>query len=335
MRSMSPLATAVVALATSTPALAQSPAAAPGVPAAPSSAHAVSPDTPGTFLFSDRRFHDDPEVFWPGFVRGLRGFEDFYEPVGNPIYFESPFNTSGLRALYLFHRFAEGSALQGGDLSVYALQARLALTERLSFIATKDGYSVLDADALPSDEGWNALAAGLKYTFFADREAGMVAAAGIRYQFDSGEAKVFQDGVGEFSPFISFAKGWDRVHLVACLTDRIPDDDNDGNNVLQWDVHLDWEIAPDVLKGFAPMIEVHGLHYLSDGDRTPLSVGGADYTNLGSTDVSGSTVVWIGGGFRWKFTPNFSLGAVYEYPLTNRNADIFGDRITIDFHIDW
>lgn len=38
-----------------------------------------------------------------GFLTGLRGFEDFHEPVGQPLYFESPFNDTGIRALYLKH----------------------------------------------------------------------------------------------------------------------------------------------------------------------------------------------------------------------------------------
>lgn len=81
--------------------------------------------------------------------------------------------------------------------------------------------------------------------------------------------------------------------------------------------------------------ELHGLHYLSDGERTPLPVGGADYANLGSTDVEGSTVIWFGIGGRLKFNPRTSIGATYEYPLTNRDADIFGDRVTVDFIVSW
>jgi hypothetical protein len=147
----------------------------------------------------------------------------------------------------------------------------------------------------------------------------------------NGDAKVLQGGVQEFSPFISVAKGWDKWHLIADLTDRVPLDNDKGNNVLQWDVHADYE----VVKGFAPMVELHGLHYMDNGTRTGLSVGGVDYTNLGSVDVSGSTVVWLGVGARAKLTPNLSLGATYEHPLTNSKADIFGDRITVDFELTW
>jgi hypothetical protein len=308
---------------------------------APTTAPAADrlPSGPGvsdkaTFGVSDERFHSDPHVGWDGFLSGLRGFEHFYEPLGNPLYFESPFNNTSARFLYLHHSFADKSQLAGGDLNVYALQLRVALTERLGFIATKDGYSDLNTGALPDNDGWNAVTAGVKYAFYVDREADMVATGGVRFQINSGEAKVLQDGTFEFSPFVSVAKGWDKFHMIASLTDRIPDGDK-GNNVLQWDLHTDYEIAPETLKGFAPFIELHGLHYLSDGSRTGLSVGGLDYTNLGSTDVAGSTVIWFGIGARYKFSPNFSVGADYEHVLTNRNADIFEDRVTVDFIVTW
>lgn len=288
-----------------------------------------------TFLFSDNRFHSDPTIGWEGFIKGLRGFEHFYNPVGNPLYFETPFNNTGVRFLYLHHEFPDDSQLQGGDLDVYAMQARIALTDRLAFIATKDGFSDLDAEILPEDQGWNDIAVGLKYLFWIDRENDFVSTLGVRWMLDNGDDGILQSGNNEFSPFISAAKGFDRFHLIGNLTGRIPIDDDDGNHIIQWDLHADYEIWPEVLKGFAPMFEVHGLHYVSDGERFPLSVGGLDYTNLGSSDVEGSTVVWGEWGARWKFSPNFSVGATYGYPFTNRDADIMGERVTVDFEITW
>lgn len=311
------------------PCLAQTGASTPPPPAeAPAASSGMAPDA--RFALSNER-GPDSKVLWDGFLNGLRGFEQFYAPVGNPLYFESPFNNSELRFIYLYHEFPDKSVLDGGDVSVVALQARLALTERLGFIATKDGIANFDSGALPDDSGWMALAAGLKYAFYVDREKDLVANAGVRYMFDSGDDGVLQSGVQELSPFLSVAKGFDKLHFIGNVTDRIPFDGDDGNNVFQWDLHTDYEILP----GFAPMIEFHGLHYFSDGERTPLSIGGADYTNLGSTDVDGSVVIWFGVGGRLKFNPHTSIGATYEYPLTNRNADIFADRVTVDFIISW
>ena len=294
------------------------------VAASPSKAH---------FALSDQSWFGEDDPNSEGFLTGLRGFNHFYEPIGNPIYFESPFNYTGARFIYLHHSFADDSQLAGGDLSVYALQLRLAITERLGFIATKDGYSDLKADALPNDKGWNDLAAGLKYVFYVDRENDTVATVGFRYMIDSGDEEVLQGGVGELSPIVYAAKGFDELHLLASASLRIPMDSDDGNTIFQWSLHADYELSPESMPGFAPVFELHGLHYLDDAARTPLSVGGLDYTNLGSNDVAGSTVIWAGLGARYKLNPNTQIGLDYELPLTNRNADIFGDRITFDFHI--
>lgn len=306
--------------------------AAPAPAAAPADAPVADVGAvKGTFLLSDKRFHSDPEIGWKGLLSGLRGFENFYAPVGNPLYFENPINDTELRALYLHHDFSGKSQLQGGHVNIWALQARIALTERLGFIATKDGYSSLHSGLLPHEEGWNDIAAGFKYVVYVDREHDAVGTVGFRYQGGNGDAKVLQGSAQEWSPFISAAKGWGKFHLIGNLTDRVPTDKNKGNNVLQWDIHTDYEVC----KGVAPILELHGLHYLSNGNALPLSVGGADYSNIGSQYVSGSTVIWLGAGLRVKFTPQVSVGATWEQALTNEHADIFKDRLTVDLILSW
>lgn len=283
-----------------------------------------------TYLLSDQRAHSDPEILWPGFLTGMRGFEDFYEPIGQPLYFESPFNNTSLRLLYLWHKFPKGSNLGGGDLSVFAAQIRIALTDRLGFIATKDGYSVLRAGILRPDEGWNDIAIGLKYAFIVDPSNDFVLTGGIRWEWSNGDQEVLQGGAQELSPFVSFAKGWDRFHMLGSLSYRAPMDRHDAVHIISYDLHFDYEILPEHLPGFAPVLELHGLHYLSDGDMLPLSVGGLDYTNIGSENVAGDAVFWAGLGFRWKLTPHASLGSTFEYPLHNPNNDIMGARVTAD-----
>ena len=83
------------------------------------------------------------------------------------------------------------------------------------------------------------------------------------------------------------------------------------------------------------MIELHGVHYMSNGTRLPLSVGGLDYTNLGSSDVDGSSVVWAGVGARYKLCPHASVGATYEMALTDKDDDIMDNRVTLDFELTW
>lgn len=316
----------------------------PAAPAAPATEHTTGaacacsvchPDLTmsptAEYLVTKDRLTPNETILWPGFLTGLRGFEHVYDPIGQPIYFESATNDTNLRLLYIHHEFPDKNVISGGHLDVAAAQVRVALTERLGLIATKDGYSWLDADALPEGEGWNDLALGLKYVIYADKELDLLITPGIRYQGGNGDAEVLQGNSQEFSPFISVAKGFGDLHLMANLTYRIALDSDRGNDVFQWDLHMDYE----VFRGIAPCIEVHGLTYLTDGELAPFKVGGLDYANLGSTSVAGDTVVWMGVGGRVKLTPNISVGSTYEFTLTNVNEDIMDNRVTVDVTFTW
>ncbi|MGE3173468.1 MAG: hypothetical protein AB7O97_12655 [Planctomycetota bacterium] len=267
------------------------------------------------------------------FLRGMTGFEHFHEPIGQPLYFESPFIETSVRPLLLRHDFAKGSVLQGGEVQVYAIQARIALSDRLAFVATEDGYSELRTGLLGEDEGWNDLAAGLKYAAIVDRENDFVLTTGLRYKAENGHRGILMGGVDEFSPFVSAAKGSGDLHTVTGLCWRVPLDDGDGNQVLHWDVHVDYDLNPDSDRVVAPVLEVHGVHYLTDGD-VGLPIGGLDYTNLGS-QVGGDFVAWGGVGIRAELAHKVELGAMYEFALTDRNDDIFDRRVTIDWIFRW
>jgi len=100
---------------------------------------------------------------WTGFLTGMSGYEDFVMPVGMPVYFEDPFITTDVRLLYIYHTIPHRSALRGEQVHAAAAQIRVALTDRLAWIATKDGYSWVDNHITPAGEGWNDFAVGLKY----------------------------------------------------------------------------------------------------------------------------------------------------------------------------
>ena len=268
-----------------------------------------------------------------GFLTGLRGFENFHEPLGQPLYFESPFNDTGVRALYLRHEFSDNSPLMGGDVTIYAVQARVALSERWQFLATKDGYSELSTGLLGDDEGWNDLAFGIKYVLHADEQQDCVVSTGIRYMAENGHRGILQGGVDEWSPFVSLAKGYGDFHALSNVTLRVPSDTNDGNVVGHWDVHLDYSVNPDSQAVFAPLFEIHGVHYLDDG-ATALPIGGLDYANLG-TQPAENFVAWAGIGARLEIGHQFEIGACYEFALTDPDDDIMDSRITVDFIARW
>lgn len=274
-------------------------------------------------------------ILWPGFLTGLRGFEGFAPPLGNPIYFEDPRIRSEIDIVHVWHKFPGGSTHSGGDLNLVAVQLRLALTERLALIANKSGYIWLRSDALPDHDGWADIALGLKYALVVDRDNQFLLTAGVRWELENGTGGALQGNGQELSPFVSFAKGWDRFHLMGNVTGRIPLDRDEGNHVISWDLHADYEVCPRALGGLFAVAEVHGLHYVRSGNRIGLDVGGIDVASLGSTNVAGSSVFWAGIGLHWELTPNISIGSMWEFPLHNADGDSFGQRVTSHLRISW
>ena len=61
-------------------------------------------------------------------------------PVANPIFFEDPVIRSEIRPIFAYHRIDDGFITGGGEAYLYALQLRYAITDRLAFIATQDGF---------------------------------------------------------------------------------------------------------------------------------------------------------------------------------------------------
>lgn len=258
------------------------------------------------------------------FLTGMEGFEDFVKPVGMPFYFEDPFIDSDVRLVGVWHALPEGRG--GGEIWVAAAQLRIALTDRLSFIATKDGYSWLNAGVAEGD-GWNDVAIGLKYNFYQNEDDQYLISGGLRWEFPIGEAEALQGGDShEFSPFVAIAKGWDDFKLLATINGRIPTDSTEGLYGLTWHLHLDYKMT----ETFRPLVELHGIHWLSNG-KGPLS--GTDYLDvgsLGSRDIDGNDFFSIGAGFRWEVTENVSLGATYELPLEDQDDDLQEQRVTVN-----
>ena len=264
-------------------------------------------------------------ILWQGFLYGDQYFRDKPRPVGSPLYFEDPFINSDLRFIYLWHDIPNGTQLRGGDLNVYALQARVALTERLQFIATGNNVSHLRGPIIDDATGYNDIALGLKYAVLVDHANDFLLSSGLRWKLSNGHAKVLQGNVDELSPFVTAYKGWGKWNFIGDVAGRLAMDEHQGNHVLSWDFHVDYEVCSH----FFPMLEIHGLHYLSDGDRLPLDVGGLDYANIGSHDVAGKNVYWGGIGFRIPIVEHVSWGVVYEFPLQDpQNNDIFEQRVT-------
>lgn len=135
--------------------------------------------------------------------------------MSNPIFARDPRSSTHARFLFINNWTPDAHAVAPDDqLQVYAVQVILALTERLSLIAEKDGYAVINRG--PLSEGLLNIAAGLKYAFVRRPESRFIVSGGLVFEAPTGESAVLQgDGSGALTPFLSAGKGWGAFHTIA------------------------------------------------------------------------------------------------------------------------
>ena len=245
------------------------------------------------------------------------------EPVSSGTTFESPVIDSNIEAHAVRQNFPSDSVFAGGGFNLYALQARVAVTERLALIATKDGYIDLDPDALPDESGTADIAGGIKYAAYIDDEQGIIITPGLIIETKSGDTDVFQgNGDGLIRPFVS--AGWDLgpTKVLGEFAYNQPLDDDAEATSIDYHLHVSHEVHKDLF----PMVEINGITYTSNGTAFPANFEGGDLINLGATNVAGNTVITGALGAAYRIGDRWQAGIVYEWPLTSRE-DLLDDRI--------
>ncbi len=248
-------------------------------------------------------------------------------PVTNPLFFEDPLIHSEVRPLAMWHNIDKGFATGGGDVRVYAAQLRYAITDRLAFIATKDGYIDVDPGVGTSTDGWADIAAGLKYALIDSADRQFVLTPGIKLELPTGNTSVFQgNGSGEWNAFVSAIKGWDDFHATASAGVRLPNDWDRETASAHYSLQLDYYVC----RWFIPFVAANGQTVLSEGKGLPLTVEGFDLINFGSRNAEGRTQIALGGGFRSRLHEKVDFGFAYEFGATDPKG-LFKDRYTLDF----
>jgi len=254
-------------------------------------------------------------------------FDRFISPMTNPVYFEDPRNLTEAKLLFLNHRIP-GNVLGGGNVQLAAVQLRFALTERLSLIATKDGYIFAGGDDAPDINGFANVALGLKYNIFADPEMQRLLSIGTRIELPTGSYHALQ-GNSATSNFDLFLTGGTQLgelsHFVSASGLRLPADHNQQNSQFYWSTHLDRRLRNRPLYG---LVECNWYRWLSNVAGGP-PVGGLDLYNLGSSGVADTNIVTGAIGLKYKPSAALEMGLCYEIPLTNRK-DLIQDRLTAD-----
>lgn len=296
-----------------------------------------------------------PEWF-PDFSCEREGrYPGFIPPMTMPYLFEEPFVTTGVSGHVIWHEFPNESAFQGGDIWIVALQARVAITDRLAFIATKDGVAVTHPDSdsqLEDQTGLFNISAGLKYALVDRPEDRFILTPSFRVEVPTGTHNVFSgSGSGIAIPAVSTGWGLGDFHVLGDFGAQLPFT-NSQSSSLFYNLQLDYA----VWQHLTPFFSVNGLYYTSSGGgelgvdtkafgNVELSTAqdvlfgaditdrrrfeGVDVLNLGSEGVSGNSIVSVAFGGRVPLGKRVSLGLAYEIPVTQRE-DIFDQRATVN-----
>jgi hypothetical protein len=258
----------------------------------------------------------------------------YVPPITGAIVNESPYITTEIRPIYMYHWIPDSFVTNGGYAQIFAVQLRAAVTDRLAVIATKDGYADLHFDdVLPDDDGFVNIAAGLKYAVLDDADDEQILTIGLRYEAPTGNlesAGIDMQGTGDglVDVFVTGATAiGDRAGVQASAgVNMALDTDNDSSS-FHAAVHADYELVDTLFAVF----ETNLISTIIEGDRTDSSAVGSfegfDVVNFGSTDSG--TVVTLGFGARVQVTDCIQFGTAYEFAATDRE-DIFEQRLTFD-----
>jgi hypothetical protein len=254
-----------------------------------------------------------------GFLESDRAFDDFIGPISNPVLTKDPRSLTEARALFVENWFPEGnSVLRGGDVQIYGLQVRAALTERLSFVADKDGYASLSAKGLPHQTGWLNINAGLKYLLIRDVENQTLWSVGATYEPPTGEAKVFQGNHSGFvTAFTTFGQQIDYWHLLLNGGYQTGITDRQSSSFFYSQIHVDRQL----FGWLYPLAEFNFFGYNSGGQNLPAALGEFDgLINFGTQGQAGRTFVTFALGLKAKVNCHLDVGVAWDTPLGDKNV---------------
>lgn len=248
----------------------------------------------------------------------------FVAPVTWPYFNENSIVSSDVRAWAVYHSFDSDVGID--NAKVYAVQARLALTKELQFVAYKDGYTDFSS-AL--EDGWNDVGAGVKWAFIQDYKNNFHMAVGAGYEFAFGDSTIDNDD--EYRLWVSADKGFGPLHVGGTVNLRYGDDTSSVSPLLGDSTSLSIHGRADyyVNKYVSPVVELNLLLPLDDnGGNNFLS--GADVANWASDEVTCT----LGLGVEVRPIEHLGLRGAYELPLTDDN-DLFGWRVTFSATYDF
>jgi hypothetical protein len=270
------------------------------------------------------------------------GFSQARRPISNPTLFDLALPTTNIHPIFIYHSLPNevsttvGNVPLGGDVEVYALQFEIAVNDRLSIVATKDGYVDMNPDAtLGSSDGFANLGAGVKYAFILDPVSRTAVSGTATFEVPIGDDEVFQgEGDGSMNLILNGLKLVDQWQFAGSVGAVIPFSHEQSTSSFV-SAHASYEVS----KWFIPLVELNWFHVWDAGDGGNLyppvsSIGqfeGNDFFNLGAANShENRDLVTVALGFRSRLTDSIDVGAAYEVPLTNDENSLIEDRVTVD-----
>ena len=276
------------------------------------------------------------------------GFANSRRPISNPTLFDLAVPRSNVHPIVIHQNMPSivrsgtgGSVPLGGDFQLYAVQFEYAFHDRLSLVATKDGYVDFNPDTTLSPEtGFANIAAGLKYAFIYQPENQFALSGSATVEIPTGSSSVTQgSGDGAVNLILSALKLNGSLQLAGGAGVHLPIDMDAESTTSFVSTHISYEVNPY----FTPLLELNWYHVLEEGDggnrfkqiggALPGAIGfeGGDLLNWGASNAKeNADIVTLAAGFRSKLNEDFTLGLAYEIPLTDKEANLMESRITLD-----
>lgn len=280
-------------------------------------------------------------------VASADGFAQARRPISNPTLFDLALPGSNIHPIFIYHNLPSnvsstlGPLPVGGDVQVYALQFEIAVNERLSIVATKDGYVDFNPDATLADEsGFANLGLGAKYAFVLDPVSRTAISGTMTFELPTGNSDVLQgEGDGAVNLILNGLKLVDDWQVAGSAGFQIPFS-SEQSTLSFLSAHASYEVC----SWFIPLVEMNWFHVIDAGDGTGnfpdhvtglvpavVQFEGSDFFNIGAVNAgTNRDYVTAAVGFRSRLTDSVNVGFAYELPLTDEEDSVTDDRFTLD-----
>jgi len=266
-------------------------------------------------------------------------YDWFISPVSNPVFFEDPRALTELRPEFIWQRTPNSNPVfAGGSNYVLNLQGRVALTENISFVINKLGWTWIDPHnpvpgVLESGNGFSEFHLGPKITFLRSEVSKTVAAAGLNFELATGSRDAAQNtGNLSLSPYFSIAQNFGRFSYGSFnfmnTTGYSLGIDSRRSDFFYASFHLDYDVM-DKHKWY-PLIELNWTRYTFNGSERAIDFEGNNLFNFGSMFVAGHSDLTMAAGLRYKFSEAIQAGLVGEFSLVGGSRHMDGFRLTAD-----